>query len=151
MPERSSLVFKLLTMEKKQTRLPQIFWIGRNDPYQQFLVHYFRSYDLEIFKILDPKEEFNLLEAEGADLIVAAVDDLGFGFDDCEVLEIISELFPDKKVIAMTESYNNEKMVKAISLGAKGYIFRNSQNERIVRCVQQVLLEDQTSYMVHTE
>ncbi len=136
-------------MKKKQP-LPQIFWIGKNDPFQAFLKHYFISFDLEIYKVIDAGEEFNLSEAGRADIIMLDVNDIRLGFKECEGIEMIKELFPGKKIIAVSDHYDSAILAKAIDLGAQGYIFRHCVNKKIIDCVKSVL-NGQTSYMVQNQ
>lgn len=131
----------------KKEPLPRIFFIGRNDTYQRMTTNVFSSYGLNIYKVLPPTEEFNLLDADTADAIIADVEDTSYPFKDCEILEIILELFPDKKIIAITNYYNPEILERIKQLGVKGYIFRNSVEEDLINNVKNILY-GQSCYMV---
>lgn len=124
-------------MKQKKT-LPRIFVVGRNDQYQKHLKSIFLSHNMIIYDVLTPTQEFILLNADAADVIIADVEDKGFPFTDCELLEIIIELFPLKKVIAVTNNFDAEIIQKVKQLGATGYIYRNNLDEGIVECVQRI-------------
>lgn len=136
-------------MNKKEP-LPQIFLISRNDSYHKVLKFLFRSHGMTIYRILEPTEEFGLLDAGAADIIIADVEDANFGFENCEVIEMIKESFPLKKVIAITNNYNPEILAKVKQLGAMGYIYRDCVDEELAQCVINVL-NGQPCYMAINE
>jgi len=111
-------------MKQKDT-MPLVIIIGRDDRTHSFFKLIFKEHGLNLYKVLHPQKNIDWSEVEPADVIITDLEDLGYGFKDCELLDTVRTLYPNKIVIAETETYNPEISAKVNELGANGYIYRD--------------------------
>lgn len=116
-------------MKKEDTR-PKIIIIGRNDETHRWYKIVFRNAGLDLYDILQPEKTIDWAKVEPADIIIADLEETEYGFKDCEMLDTVRELYPQKIVIAETNNYNRKVSAQVKKLGANGYIFRNQTEDR---------------------
>lgn len=127
-----------------------LFFIGKNDFYHAMLqAHLERNENIVIGKQLTPNEEFNIIEAENFDIIVVDVEEKNFGFEDLELLQTVIEIYPQKNVIAFTETLNPAIAAKVAETGAKGYFYRTANDLHHVSNVIQSVYEGATCFQAN--
>lgn len=116
-------------MKKEDTR-PKIIIIGRNDKTHRWYKIVFRNVGLNLYEILQPEKTIDWAQVEPADIIIADLEETEYGFKECELVDTVRTLYPDKIVIAETNEYNRKVSATVKELGANGYIFRNQTEDR---------------------
>lgn len=122
----------------KRSKPPQIFFIGREDAPLGVWESAFTSRDLFIYKILQPEDEFDLTDAEHADLIIVDVEDSSYRFHKM-MLSMILARFPEKKVVGLTTDYVPEISELLINSNASGYIYRKCHYMNAVESLKRIL------------
>ncbi len=117
---------------------PQIFFIGREDAPLGVWESAFTSRDLFIYKILKPEDEFDLTDAEQADLIIVDVEDSSYRFHKIMLATILVK-FSHKKVVGLTTDYVPEISELLINSKASGYIYRKCHYMNAVECLKRIL------------
>lgn len=117
-------------MKRKDNR-PQIIIIGLDDFVHRVWRQIFPNFGLCLYKILQPEKTIDWSIVDRADVIIAQLDELGYGFKDCELLDTVITLYADtdKIIIAETNDYNAEIAQTAKTMGASGYIHRDELEE----------------------
>lgn len=110
---------------KQKNKKTQVIIIGRDDRTHRFFKLIFQQYGYNLYKILQPDKAIDWLQVEPADVIITDLEDVGYGFKDCELLDTVRTLYPNKIVIAETEVYNPEISATVQDMGANGYIYRD--------------------------
>lgn len=121
----------------KKTNHVQIFFIGRQDAPFEIWDSAFTSRDLQIYKVLKPEDEFNLTDAEQADIIVVDVEDSSYRFHKIMLTTILAR-FPEKKIVGLTTHYLPEISELLINSNASGYIYRSCRYENAVECLKRI-------------
>lgn len=109
-----------------------VFFIGRQDDFQKILDLYLSERDIKITHLLKPSDEFNLLEAQTADVIIADVEDEDYGFKRYELVEVVREIFPSAKIIGINNRNNKRVSDKVKELNANGYFGRDATDLKLI-------------------
>jgi len=116
-----------------------IFFIGKNDAFQDLLTLSLKQQGIKVIQLLSPEDEFNLWDAEIADLIVADVEEKGYGLECYEILEVIREILKDKKFVGFTKRYSKQAAERVKELGAMGYFYIDVDDIKSVsHCIKAV-------------
>lgn len=124
---------------KKNDKRPQVILIGRNDFLHKLWRQIFPNFDLHLYKILQPEKSIDWSEVEPADVIIADLEDLGYGFKECELLDTVMTLYPNKIIIAETDDYNADISARAKTMGASGYIHRDELEELLGEALTKIV------------
>lgn len=125
-------------MKKKDDR-KQVIVIGVDDFVHRVWRQAFPNFGLCLYKVLQPGKAIDWSEVERADAIIAQLDESDYGFKDCELLDTVITLYPDKTIIAETDNYKPEISEQAKEMGAHGYIHRDDLEEIIGEAVVKIV------------
>ncbi|MDP2364488.1 MAG: response regulator transcription factor [Ignavibacteria bacterium] len=93
--------------------------------------------DMEVVEIARSSEEaLNLLLEHEVDVVL--LDLYMPEVDGFETLTKLKQLFPKLKIVILTISEEKEKIIKAISLNADGYIFKDTSQDELFRAIRKV-------------
>ena len=127
--------------KKIQAKEIVVYWYGEYDEFHGLLVtHFNHQTNIEIGKQLTSKDVFNTEDAQNYPVIVVDTMSKKFGFEnDLELLELIIQVMPDKRVIAFNDRFDNDLMKQVNAMGAHGYFFRAATNlNDISNCINLV-------------
>ena len=62
--------------------------------------------------------------------------------DGIEATKIITEKFPDKKVLILSVSEQNDKVTQAFKAGAKGYILKDVSTDELIEAIENVYKDE---------
>lgn len=120
-------------------KMPQVIIIGRDDERHRLFRTTCRDFGLYLYKVLEPKNEIDWLQVEKADIIIADLEELNYGFQHCELLETVRNLYPNKIVVGETEEYEPETSQKIKEMGANGYIYRHELEDIVGEALVKML------------
>ncbi len=93
--------------------------------------------DMEVIEIArSAGEALNLVLDHEVDLVL--LDLYMPEVDGFEALSKLKQLFPGLKIIILTISEEKEKIIKAISLNADGYIFKDTSQDELFKAIRKV-------------
>lgn len=129
---------KTYTMKRKDKRR-QVILIGRQDRLHRHWRMIFPNFGLTLYQVLEPQKSIDWSAVEPADIIITQLDDLGYGFTECELLDTVITLYPNKIIIAETDDYSPDISAKAQAMGAHGYIHRDELEEILGEALNKII------------
>lgn len=88
-------------------------------------------------KALDGKEALNILSSVKADIALVDLNMKGMG--GLELIKHMKKLYPNTKILVLTTFYDEKNIINAVSLGADGYILKDSGRDKIISAIKNVL------------
>ncbi|RYE39806.1 MAG: response regulator transcription factor [Sphingobacteriales bacterium] len=134
--------------KKLQAKEIGLFLIGVYDEFHGLLETFLKyKTNVEIRRHLTPKDHFDLNGADEYHIIVVDAKGSKYGFtDDLQLLRLVMEAYPDKKVIAFTDKFEQQTMIEVSKIGAAGYYFRGAiWLEDISACIN-LVYKGETAY-----
>jgi hypothetical protein len=126
------------TMKRKDKRLQAVL-LGQNDFVHRLWKQIFPNFGLHLGKIITPDKDINWSELEQADVVIIPMENLGYGFEQFELLDKVLTSYPNKVVIAETDDYSPEMSAEAKRRGAHGYIHRDDQEEILGDAISKIV------------
>lgn len=90
-----------------------------------------------IGKASDGTEALSVLETVKADIALVDLNMKGMG--GLEFIKHIKKDFSDTKILVLTTFYDEKNIISAITLGADGYILKDSGREAIISAVKNIV------------
>lgn len=88
-------------------------------------------------KALDGKEALGILSAVKADIALVDLNMKGMG--GLELIKHMKQVYPKTKILVLTTFYDEKNIINAVSLGADGYILKDSGREKIISAIKNVI------------
>lgn len=88
-------------------------------------------------KALDGKEALGILSAVKADIALVDLNMKGMG--GLELIKHMKQMYPKTKILVLTTFYDEKNIINAVSLGADGYILKDSGREKIISAIKNVI------------
>lgn len=90
-----------------------------------------------IGKAHDGFEALEILKCRECDIALVDINMKGMG--GLELIENLKGKYPSVKILVLTTFYDDETITRAISLGADGYLLKDSGKEAILGAVSQIM------------
>lgn len=88
-------------------------------------------------KALDGKEALSILSHVKADIALVDLNMKGMG--GLELIKHMKQMYPKTKILVLTTFYDEKNIINAVSLGADGYILKDSGREKIISAIKNVI------------
>lgn len=88
-------------------------------------------------KALDGKEALGILSHVKADIALVDLNMKGMG--GLELIKHMKQVYPKTKILVLTTFYDEKNIINAVSLGADGYILKDSGREKIISAIKNVI------------
>lgn len=88
-------------------------------------------------KALDGKEALGILSHVKADIALVDLNMKGMG--GLELIKHMKQMYPKTKILVLTTFYDEKNIINAVSLGADGYILKDSGREKIISAIKNVI------------
>lgn len=123
----------------RESKMKQLIIIGRDDERHRLFRLTCRDYGLHLYQVLEPKNTIDWSQVEKADIIIADLEELNYGFEHCELLDTVRKLYPEKIVVGETDNFEPATSKIIQEMGANGYIYRNQLEETSVAAIVKML------------